>query len=53
MDSKSNNDVNITVTFCCLPICIKLQDTSKVASTNNAQNPHFLLLSLLYTYINL
>lgn len=45
MDTKSNN-VNNMVTFCHLPICKNLLNTSKMAIINNAQTPHILLLSL-------
>lgn len=46
MDTKSNNDVNNTVTFCHLPICKNLLDALEIAGINNAPTPHFLLLSL-------
>lgn len=45
MDTKSNNDVNNTVTFCHLPICKNLLNASKVAHINNAETPRFLLFS--------
>lgn len=46
MDTKSNNDVNNTVTFCRLPICENVLNALRIAGINNAPTPHFLLLSL-------